>query len=58
MMMVYKSVIAYYSDIHTMKLSGYDIETVNKMIPYEMTLYLCFDIEHRRKLKNAGKRTS
>lgn len=49
MIIVYKDIINYYEDIFTMKLAGYDLNSINSMIPYEMTLYLCLEIEHRRK---------
>lgn len=48
MIIVYKDIIYYYQDIFAMKLAGYDIETINKMIPYEMTLYLCLEIEKKQ----------
>ena len=49
MMIVYRDIINYYEDIFMMKHAGYSISTINKMIPYELELYACLEIERDKK---------
>lgn len=53
MMIVYRDIIKYYNDIFIMKHAGYSITEINKMIPYELELYSCLEIE--RQKDNANK---